>query len=159
MREPMTLEIPQTLGLSGQLMYQSENKFTDLYSYITKIVQHSPLTVVPAAVFPSSMKMSSVRIELHPSVSEAKELNLVVRLSTKGMIHSLSKKQITEAQISFLEREWIIPLVERRTTRLSSLASEADGCSWILTEDIFMEDGKMAAGTMVSGECWTILVM
>merc|ERR1719249_15360 len=47
MREPMTLEIPQTLGLSGQLMYQSENKFTDLYSYITKIVQHSPLTVVP----------------------------------------------------------------------------------------------------------------
>merc|ERR1712111_78999 len=99
MREPMTLEIPQTLGLSGQLMYQSENKFTDLYSYITKIVQHSPLTVVPAAVFPSSMKMSSVRIQLHPSASEAKELNLVVRLSTKGMIHSLSKKQITEAQI------------------------------------------------------------
>merc|ERR1711929_39605 len=99
MREPMTLEIPQTLGLSGQLMYQSENKFTDLYSYITKIVQHSPLTVVPAAIFPSSMKMSSVRIQLHPSASEAKELNLVIRLSTKGMIHSLSKKQITEAQI------------------------------------------------------------
>merc|ERR1712240_619264 len=100
MREPMTLEIPQTLGLSGQLMYQSENKFTDLYSYITKIVQHSPLTIVPAAIFPSSMKMSSVRIQLHPSASDAKELNLVVRLSTKGMIHSLSKKQITEAQIS-----------------------------------------------------------
>merc|ERR1719495_1107421 len=99
MREPMTLEIPQTLGVSGQLMYQSENKFTDLYSYITKIAQHSPLTVVPAAVFPSSMKMSSVRIQLHPSASEAKELNLVIRLSTKGMIHSLSKKQITEAQI------------------------------------------------------------
>merc|ERR1712180_343986 len=99
MREPMTLEIPQTLGVSGQLMYQSENKFTDLYSYITKIVQHSPLTVVPAAVFPSSIKMSSVRIQLHPSASEAKELNLVIRLSTKGMIHSLSKKQITEAQI------------------------------------------------------------
>merc|ERR1712198_772854 len=99
MREPMTLEIPQTLGLSGQLMYQSENKFTDLYSYITKIVQHSPLTVVPAAIFPSSMKMSSVRIQLHPSASEAKELSLVIRLSTKGMIHSLSKKQITEAQI------------------------------------------------------------
>merc|ERR1712121_219110 len=90
MREPMTLEIPQTLGLSGQLMYQSENKFTDLYSYITKIVQHSPLTIVPAAIFPSSMKMSSVRIQLHPSASEARELNLVVRLSTKGMIHSLS---------------------------------------------------------------------
>merc|ERR1719295_2083689 len=106
------------------------------------------------------MKMSSVRIQLHPSASEAKELNLVVRLSTKGMIHSLSKKQITEASvICFLEREWIIPLVERRTTRLSSLASEADGCSWILTEDIFMEDGKMAAGTMVSGECRMILVM
>merc|ERR1719259_366577 len=45
------------------------------------------------------MKMSSVRIQLHPSASVAKELNLVIRLSTKGMIHSLSKKQITEAQI------------------------------------------------------------
>merc|ERR1719427_341756 len=43
--------------------------------------------------------MSSVRIHLHPSASEAKELNLVIRLSTKGMIHSLSKQQITEAQI------------------------------------------------------------
>merc|ERR1712200_154867 len=79
--------------------YQSENKFTDLYSYITKIVQHSPITIVPAAIFPSSIKMSSVRIQLHPSASEAKELNLVIRLSTKGMIHSLSKQQITEAQI------------------------------------------------------------
>merc|ERR1712198_74858 len=65
----------------------------------TKIVQHSPLTIVPAAIFPSSVKMSSVRIQLHPSASEARELNLVVRPSTKGMIHSFSKKQITEAQI------------------------------------------------------------
>merc|ERR1719495_969808 len=63
MREPMTLEIPQTLGLSGQLMYQSENKFTDLYSYITKIVQHSPLTIVsPPMSSPSLTARSSWRL-------------------------------------------------------------------------------------------------
>merc|ERR1711988_1635953 len=152
MREPMTLEIPQTLGLSGQLMYQSENKFTDLYSYITKIVQHSPLAVVPAATFPSSMKMSSVRIQLHPSASEAKELNLVIRLSTKGMIHSLSKKQITEAQIGseYPQIKSVLSQLEKANiVEITGMIKGSSG-SEIQKINSMIVAGKKSEGTVLS---------
>merc|ERR1719495_165442 len=152
MREPMTLEIPQTLGVSGQLMYQSENKFTDLYSYITKIIQHSSLTIVPAAIFPSSMKMSSVRIQLHPSASEAKELNLVVRLSTKGMIHSLSKKQITEAQIGseFPQVKSVLSQLEKaNVVEITGMIKGSSG-SEIKKINSVIVTGKKSEGTILS---------
>merc|ERR1719175_47205 len=152
MREPITLEIPQNLGLSGQLMYQSENKFTDLYSYITKIVQHSPLTVVPAAVFPSSMKMSSVRIQLHPSASEAKELNLVIRLSTKGMIHSVSKKQITEAQIGseYPQIKSVLSQLEKANiVEITGMIKGSSG-SQIQKINSMIVAGKKSEGTVLS---------
>merc|ERR1719391_917803 len=58
----------------------------------------SSLTCTPT--LPRSSSTLHSPLSQPPSASEARELNLVVRLSTKGMIHSLSKKQITEAQIS-----------------------------------------------------------
>merc|ERR1719481_2136268 len=99
-RQPIEMEIGQSLGLSGQLRYESEARFTDLYSYIQKITQHTPLSIIPSGIFPSSVRMSSMRIEYHPSRSQTKEFNVVLRLSTKGMMHSLSKMQISEQQIS-----------------------------------------------------------
>merc|ERR1719394_689888 len=44
--------------------------------------------------------MSSFSINYHPARSQTKEFNIVLRLSTKGMMHSLSKMQISESQIS-----------------------------------------------------------
>merc|ERR1719259_923173 len=99
-RQPIEMEIGQSLGLSAQLKYKSEAMFTDLYSYIQKIVQHTPLSVIPSGLFPSSAKMSSFSINYHPARSQTKEFNIVLRLSTKGMMHSLSKMQISESQIS-----------------------------------------------------------
>merc|ERR1719474_1764175 len=43
--------------------------------------------------------MSSVSLELFPAKSVSKEFKLIISLSTKGMMHSLSKKMITEAEI------------------------------------------------------------
>merc|ERR1719342_1209687 len=99
-RQPIEMEIGQSLGLSAQLKYKSEAMFTDLYSYIQKIIQHTPLSVIPSGLFPSSVKMSSFSINYHPARSQTKEFNIVLRLSTKGMMHSLSKMQISENQIS-----------------------------------------------------------
>merc|ERR1712168_1554154 len=41
-----------------------------------------------------------LELEMFPSKAEIKEFNIVIRLSTKGMLHSLSQKQISEHQIS-----------------------------------------------------------
>ena len=92
------MEIGQSLGLSARVQYQTDAKFVDLYSYIQKIIQHTPLSIFPTGIFPSSIRMSSLSFEYLPARSQIKELNLVVRLSTKGMTHSLSHKKISEQQ-------------------------------------------------------------
>merc|ERR1719295_1186071 len=99
-RQPVSMEIGQSLGLSARVQYQTDAKFVDLYSYIQKIIQHTPLSIFPTGIFPSSIRMSSPSFEYLPARSQVKELNLVVRLSTKGMTHSLSHGDLPHTQIS-----------------------------------------------------------
>merc|ERR1712029_466407 len=98
-RKPISIEVGQSLGLSARVHYHSDAKFVDLVSYIQKITQHTPLSILPSAILPSTVRMSSVSIELLPAESVTKEFKLIISLSTKGMVHSLSKKMITEAEI------------------------------------------------------------
>merc|ERR1719187_1990169 len=93
------MEVGQSLGISGRVQWESEAQFVDVFSYIQKIIQHTPLTIIPSGIFPSSARMSSLSLEYFPNKSEVKEFNVIVRLSTKGMMHSLSKKIIEEEQI------------------------------------------------------------
>merc|ERR1712111_174954 len=98
-RQPISIEVGQSLGLSARVHYHSDAKFVDLVSYIQKITQHTPLSILPSAILPSTVRMSSVSIELLPAKSITKEFKLIISLSTKGMMHSLSKNMITEAEI------------------------------------------------------------
>merc|ERR1712111_77079 len=95
-----TMEVGRALGLSARVLYESDAKFVDMFSYIQKIIQHTPLSIFPIGIFPSSARMSSLALEYFPAKSETKEFNIVLRLSTKGMMHSLSKKMISEHEIS-----------------------------------------------------------
>merc|ERR1712168_1370065 len=88
-RQPISLEVGESLGVSARIQYQSDAKFVDMFSYIQKIIQHTPLSVFPSRIFPSSARMSSLSLECFPTKSQTKEINLIVRLSTKGMLHSL----------------------------------------------------------------------
>merc|ERR1712111_235379 len=98
-RKPISIEVGQSLGLSARVKYYSDAKFVDLVSYIQKITQHTPLSIIPSAILPSSVRMSSISLALFPTKSVTKEFKLVISLSTKGMMHSLSKKMITEVEI------------------------------------------------------------
>merc|ERR1719295_1591261 len=53
-RQPVSMEIGRSLGLSARVQYQTDAKFVDLYSYIQKIIQHTPLSIFPTGIFPSS---------------------------------------------------------------------------------------------------------
>merc|ERR1712121_492419 len=99
-RQPISMEIGQSLGVSARVEYMTDAKFIDMFSYIQKIIQHTPLSIFPSGIFPSSARRSTLALNFFPAKSETKEFNIVVRLSTKGMMHSLSKKQISEHQIS-----------------------------------------------------------
>merc|ERR1719167_2118059 len=97
-RQPISMEVGESLGVSARVQYQSDAKFVDIFSYIQKIIQHTPLSIFPSGIFPSSARMSSFSLEYFPAKSEAKEINLVVKLSPRVMLHSLSQKQISEHQ-------------------------------------------------------------
>merc|ERR1719385_309055 len=79
-RQPISMEVGESLGVSARIHYQSDAKFVDLFSYIQKIIQHTPLSI-----FPSAARMSSFSLEYFPAKSEAKEINLVVKLSPRVM--------------------------------------------------------------------------
>merc|ERR1712111_208843 len=96
-RQPISIEVGQSLGLTARVHYHSDAKFVDLVSYIQKITQHTPLSILPSAILPSTVRMSSVSVELLPAQSITKEFKLIISLSTKGLVHSLSKKMITSA--------------------------------------------------------------
>merc|ERR1719295_1753877 len=99
-RQPISVEVGESLGVSARVQYQSDAEFVDMFSYIQKIIQHTPLSIFPSGIFPSSVRRSHIALEYYPAKSQVKEFNLVIRLSTKGMLHSLSQRQISEHQIS-----------------------------------------------------------
>merc|ERR1712212_787436 len=99
-RRPITIEVGQSLGISARVEYQSDAQFVDMFSYIQKIIQHTPPSIIPSGIFPSSVRMSSLSLEYFPTKSQAKEFHIFIRLSTKGMVHSMSQKMITEQEIT-----------------------------------------------------------
>jgi len=86
-RQPIDMPIGQSLGLAGRLMFESDAKFVDLYSYVEKIGQTSPISFLPVVVFPSSIRESSTKIMYQPSQSETKEFHMKMKLTTRNMPH------------------------------------------------------------------------
>jgi len=154
MRQPVKMEIGQSLGLSGRFVYQSDAQFVDIVSYIQKIVQHTPLTIIPSAVFPSSVRRSSMALVLNPAQSQTKEFTIIVGLSTKGMMHSLSKKMITEHQISsqFSQVQTVLSQLEKANiVEITGMTKGSSGSELQKIQSIIVL-GKKSSGISSSSE-------
>jgi len=147
-RKPMTMEIGQSLGLSARVRYESDAKFVDMFSYIQKIIQHTPLSVFPTGIFPSSVRMTSLALEYFPTKSETKEFNIVVRLSTKGMMHSLSQKIISEQEITteFSQVKSVLSQLEKaNVVEITGMTKSSTGSELKKVQTIIAV-GKKSAG-------------
>lgn len=79
---PRVMEMPigQSIGLSAKLVAESNNLYSDLYSYLEKIKQTSMNSLLSVASIPSSIRMSSTKLKYNPSQSQTKEFQLRIKL-------------------------------------------------------------------------------
>ena len=83
-------QVGKSLGVSALVQYKADARaLPDLTTVIQGIYQ--------THFIPTSLKMSSLSLDVSPS--QTKEIKLILSLSTKGMMHSFSKKMITEQNI------------------------------------------------------------
>ena len=66
--------------INGEFKFESDNEFVDFYSYWEKIKQHTPSSLPATLPFASSVRKSSTSLEINPSMSELKEVNLKLKL-------------------------------------------------------------------------------
>merc|ERR1712168_1283296 len=149
-RQPISMEVGRALGLSARVLYESDAKFVDMFSYIQKIIQHTPLSIFPIGIFPSSARMTSLALEYLPAKSETKEFNIVLRLSTKGMMHSLSKKMISEHEISseFSQIKSVLSQLEKaNVVEITGMTKSSSGSELKKIQTVVVLGKKSIGGT------------
>jgi len=142
-RSPMEIPVGKSLGLSARLVYESDAKFNDLSSYIQKISQHSPTSFLRSAILPSSLRLSSTKLVLLPAQCEIKELNLILKLSTKGMTHAISSGPINESEME------IFPAIKETLSKLTGPESSATVLEIIATSKTQMGSKTIKSAILV----------
>merc|ERR1719431_284003 len=96
----LNMNIGAPLDIDARVIAESDAKYTDIYSYLEKIRQQNPISLVHTAVLPSTIRRSSVKMVFNPQLSKTKEISLVAGLivkttsqvpSTEEMTHFCSK--------------------------------------------------------------------
>jgi len=119
-RSPLEIPIGKSLGLTARLVYESDAKFNDLSSYIQKISQLTPNSLLRVGILPSSLRLSSTKLLYLPAQSETKEINVVIKLSTKGLTHPLSSGSINESELE------LFPAIKTTLSKISGPESSAN---------------------------------
>ena len=72
------MNIGEPLEIDARVIAESDAKYTDLYSYLEKIRQHTPISFVHTAILPSTIRRSSIRVNFNPEQSTTKAVSLTV---------------------------------------------------------------------------------
>merc|ERR1719427_1008615 len=96
----LNMNIGAPLDIDARVIAESDAKYIDIYSYLEKIRQQNPISLVHTAVLPSTIRRSSVKMVFNPQLSKTKEISMVAGLivkttsqvpSTEEMTHFCSK--------------------------------------------------------------------
>ena len=92
-------EVGQSVGLKGHITGTTDNTNIDLASYLEKIKQTSPSSILNVLPLPSTVRLSSVKLTYSPAQSETKEFQFRVKVGLQhphGMSGGLQTKIIKE---------------------------------------------------------------
>ena len=84
----VNLNIGAPLDIDARVVAESDAKYTDLYSYLEKIREHNPISLLHTTVLPSTIRRSSIRVVYNPQTSLTKEVSVVLGLCKLFMSNS-----------------------------------------------------------------------
>merc|ERR1719244_2393025 len=77
------MNIGAPLDIDARVVAESDAKYTDLYSYLEKIRQHNPISLVHTAILPSTIRRNSFRVVFNPVTSRTKAVSVTVEIIAK----------------------------------------------------------------------------
>ena len=66
----------KNFGLSSKFTLETDAQYVDLLSYMEKIRQHSPTSILTLGLLPSSIRKCSAKLIYNPKDSDFKELTI-----------------------------------------------------------------------------------
>ena len=75
------MNIGAPLEIDAKVVAESDAKYTDLYSYLEKIRQHSPISFIRLGALPFSMRKTSVMVLFNPENSRTREISVAAGFS------------------------------------------------------------------------------
>jgi hypothetical protein len=94
------IDLGRPLELDVKLVGKSDAKFVDLYSYVEKIRQHCPISLMTTFYMPSTIRMGSLMIRFNPQTSKTKEIAFVVSAATSQNPMEMVKLPFSGKQLS-----------------------------------------------------------
>merc|ERR1711931_317200 len=79
----VNLNIGAPLDIDARVVAESDAKYTDLYSYLERIREHNPISLVHTTILPSTIRRSSIRVVYNPQTSLTKEVSVVLAVLYK----------------------------------------------------------------------------
>jgi hypothetical protein len=76
------IDLGRPLELDLKMIGQSDAKFVDIYSYVEKIRQHCPVSLLTTGFLPSTIRMGSLKVLFNPQASKTKEITFAVSAAT-----------------------------------------------------------------------------
>ena len=84
----INMNVGAPLDIDARVVAESDAKYTDLYSYLEKIREHNPISLLHTTVLPSTIRRSSIRVVYNPQTSLTKEVSVVLGLCKLFMSNS-----------------------------------------------------------------------
>merc|ERR1719315_886519 len=79
----LNMNIGAPLEIDARVIAESDAKYNDLYSFLEKIRQHNPVSLLHTAILPSTIRRSSVKAVFNPVHSTTKAVSMTVGVIAK----------------------------------------------------------------------------
>jgi len=86
--------IGRVIDIAGEVQYESDAKFIDLYSYIQKIRQQNIISLLNTFYLPSTIRKTSARLVIKPQQSRTKEITLTLSMMKLSKMEESSELKV-----------------------------------------------------------------